>query len=226
MDFAPIVSTALGIVFILQIIIIVQVSSLIKRFKSGETDIPTSRPVKTNRSLKEGKRDKRSQETETQAPVSSVEKSLRDINLRLKNAERDQERARKKLSVSDSRGPRKKPGRDRQRKPIKRRESGRKNQNFRGKPASSTRDEKTSNTVQPSPSKKEEAPQDQVKQTPTPVIQSDSSSELGFGRGNKITVKRRTLENEKPEEKSPDEQPSTGEVTESEKEQNISFGRR
>jgi hypothetical protein len=226
MDLASVVSTALGIVFILQIIIIIQVSSLMKRIKSGKPDFPTAKPFKKERNIKEGKKAKRPQEPEKQAPVTSVEKSLRDINLRLKNAERDQERARKKLSVPDSRGPRKKPGRDGQRRSIKRREGGRKNQNYRERPAARTHDKKTSDTFKPSPPIKEETPQELIKQTPAPVSQSNSSSEQGFGRGSKVTVKRRTLENGKNGEKSPDEKPSAVEVTKTEKEQDISFGRR
>ena len=227
MDLASVVSTALGIVFILQIIIIIQVSSLMKRVKGGKPDFSTSNPIKRDRSIKEGKKFKRPQETKTQAPVSSVDKSLRDINLRLKNAERDQEKARKKLSVPGPRGPRKKPGREGPGRSIKRRDGGRKNQNYRERPAASTRDKKTFDTLKPPPSiKKEEAPQELTKPTPVPVPQSESSSEQGFGRGSKVTVKRRNLENGKNEEKSPDEKPSAVDVTEAEKEQNISFGRR
>lgn len=226
MDLAPVVSTALGIVFILQIIIIIQVSSLMKRVKGGKPDFPVSKPFKKDHSIKEGRKDKRPQETETQAPVSSVDKSLRDINLRLKNAERDQERARRKLSAHDSRGPGKKGGREGQRRSIKRRDGGRKNQNFREKPAPRIHDKKPSDTFQPPPSIKEEAPQEQTKQASAPVLQNDSSPDQGFGRGSKIIVKRRTLENGKTEEKISDEKPSAIEVNETEKEQNISFGRR
>ncbi len=233
MDLAPIVSTALGIVFILQIIIIIQVSSLMRRVKSGKPDFPTSKPFIKDRSIKGGmkkgkeyKKAKRPQETKIQSPVSSVEKSLRDINLRLKNAERDQEKARKKLSVPESKGPRKKPFREGPRKPIQRREGGSKKPNIREKTSFKPRQERAPDTFQSPPPVKKEAPQDLIIQTPAPVSQSEISPEQGFGRGSKITVKRRNLENGKTEEKIPDGQPSAVDVIETETEQNISFGRR
>ena len=226
MDYAPIVTTALGVVFILQIILIIQVSSLIKRMKGRKPEIPAAKPFRKDRSRQEGQKIKRQQTVESKAPASSVEKSLRDINLRLKNAERDQERARKRLSTADTRSFKKKPAKEGIKKSIKRREGGRKKPNIREKTSFKPRQERAPDTFQSPPPVKKEAPQDLIIQTPAPVSQSEISPEQGFGRGSKITVERRNLENGKTEEKIPDGQPSAVDVIETETEQNISFGRR
>jgi len=230
MDLAPLVLTALAIIFILQIFTIVQVrriSALVKN--SGEKTPETfKRSDKRYRNARDRGQNRKSQKAGTQnkgdVPVSSVEKSLRDINLRLKNAERDQERARKKLgSNSDS---------DRRRgkgmKRIKRHSRDRK-QNQRGTPSKEFQLKQKNNSSSSSPveevsleSLSAPAPQEQ-KPNNTPT--SDES----FGRGNRITVKRRNLESKLKDETS---EQNSAEVstdytaTETSREQEISFGRR
>lgn len=226
MDYAPIVTTALGVVFILQIILIIQVSSLIKRMKGRKPEIPAAKPFRKDRSRQEGQKIKRQQTVELKAPASSVEKSLRDINLRLKNAERDQERARKRLSTTDTRSFKKKPAKEGIKKSIKRREGGREKPNFREKSSFKPRQERAPDTIQSPPPVKKEAPLELKKQAPIPTSQDASSSEQSFGRGSKVTVKRRSLDEEKAEPKISGENAGAVDETEAQKEQNISFGRR
>ena len=225
MDYAPIVTTALGVVFILQVILIIQVGSLIKRMKGRRPEIPSPRPFK-ERKKQEGRKTRRQQTVESQAPASSIDKSLRDINLRLKNAERDQERARKKLSSGDTRSFKRKPDKEGHKTAIKRRESGRKKQGPRDKSSFKPREEKKPDTFRSSPPIKKEAPVDLKKQAPIPTSQDVSSPEQSFGRGSKVTVKRRSLDDEKAEQKISGESAGAADETEAQKEQNISFGRR
>lgn len=237
MDYAPIVTTALGVVFILQIILIIQVSSLIRRMKGRKPEIPATKPFRKDRSRQEGKKIKRQQTVESKAPASSVEKSLRDINLRLKNAERDQERARKRLSTTDTRSFKKKPAKEGIQKSIKRREGGRKKPNFREKSSFKPRQERAPDTFQSPPPVKKEAPVELKKQAPIPAPQEVISTEPSFGRGSKVTVKRRSLDDEKAEPKISGE--NAGAIVENEaqkdlavvepevqKDQDVSFGRR
>jgi len=110
MDVATIVLTASSVIIILQLISIVLI---VKNKKSTvipqAAPAPAPQPVQDQRDFRKKRDDNRfnrrpAQEQRPKPPVPAqpqavdyVEKSLRDINLRLKNAERDQENARKKL---------------------------------------------------------------------------------------------------------------------------------
>lgn len=232
MDLAPLVLTALGIVFIIQILIIIQIiriNALLGNLRGSKSEFSSQKSSKKDRSFRRDTKVNKKQAAEsrpkTQAPVSSVEKSLRDINLRLKNAERDQERARKKLSVSDSRGSGKRSDRERGKKPIKRR-GQQKGQKFQKKAPPKHQKVKTRTPVSPPPSTSEEVSLDSLK--PAQLSVSDAkvinSPEENFGRGSKVIVKRRSLSNSK--ENGSDERPAEVNGSETSEEQKISFGRR
>jgi hypothetical protein len=108
MDSATLVLSALAIIIILQIVLIVLI---VRGRKTAEKPAPVAVPPASNDSRDPGKRrddnrfnkrpmmDQRPKpfvRSEPQ-PVDRMETSLRDINLRLKNAERDQENARKNI---------------------------------------------------------------------------------------------------------------------------------
>lgn len=259
---APLVLTALGIIFILQIITIIQVvriSALVKN-KRERTHEQTRKPVKKYRNARESqkpnKHQARSPQPKGKPPVTSVDKSLRDINLRLKNAERDQERARKKLGGSDSQDSGRKSGRDRDqgrnrgrdrdrdqgrdrdrdqgrnrdrdrsKKPIQRRNRD-SNQNFQRKPSTETAGVQPPQSALPTSSPVEEVSLDSLKTAPVsePNVNVTNSSENNFGRGTKISVKRRTLE-DTPQEETSIEQSAVVNDTPASEEQEINFGRR
>ncbi len=119
MDLASLVLTALGLVFLLQIVIILQIKKIntILQTRQGKRSGPTSEKYpRKDRKPRENKKTVKQQVSNTppkkHAQISSVDKSLRDINLRLKNAERDQEKARKKLSVKEKKDSERKTGRE------------------------------------------------------------------------------------------------------------------
>jgi hypothetical protein len=108
MDLAPIVITALAIIIILQIISIILMvkgkKAVVKPEPAGI--VPVSNDNRDFRKKREDNRfnkrpviDQRERPfvPPQPQPVDHVEKSLRDINLKLKNAERDQESARRKI---------------------------------------------------------------------------------------------------------------------------------
>ena len=106
MDVATIVLTASAITLVLQIIVIVLVLDTRKKFNQGlHEEKPSSLDPRDMRKPKDvGSRTigKPPQDHKNRAPVpphniEHVERSLRDINLRLKNAERDQEKERQRI---------------------------------------------------------------------------------------------------------------------------------
>lgn len=112
MESAALVLTALAIVVILQIITIALVLS---NKKQNRRNTKESRPVNNPGHQRAEKRDNRrnsrrpnqdnrsrSNQQKESASIDPVEKSLRDINLKLKNAEKDQENARRKMQENSS----------------------------------------------------------------------------------------------------------------------------
>lgn len=122
MDLAPLVLTALGIIFVLQLITIISVMRIKNAISSHSHDSKPNEPMaeKEFRRDRFQKENRKPQFTEghqkpaQQGPVTSVDKSLRDINLRLKNAERDQEKVRQRIGGNQEQGNRD-PGRRRDR---------------------------------------------------------------------------------------------------------------
>ena len=106
MDTATLVLTAVIVSIVLQIVLIIIVLDMKK--KSGKTELkPSSNDTRDTRKPREhdnrfanAKRPHEQRPKPVQAQPQSadpVERSLRDINLRLKNAERDQEKERKRI---------------------------------------------------------------------------------------------------------------------------------
>ena len=228
MVLAPLVLTALGIIFLLQIITIIKINKAIaplgeKQNKTFQTSAQKS--LKKDRYTKESKKERRhpsGSKLEAKKPVSSVDKSLRDINLRLKNAERIQEKARRKMNVGDSTVSGKKSGRDGVIKSNKRRPEN--SRNFKSNSSSEARKFKPQAPVSSPSSKMEEVSIAPPKASPIPVAESINSSEESFGRDSKISVKRRTLD--KLKESISDERPAVADDTKTPEEQKVSFGRR
>ena len=109
-DVAPIVLTASAITVVLQIVLIALVIDTRKKLKREPAPEPSARPetpeVRKPREP-ENRFNRRPQQEQRNRPapvqpqnVEQVERSLRDINLRLKNAERDQEKERKRIKDS------------------------------------------------------------------------------------------------------------------------------
>jgi hypothetical protein len=118
MDVATIVLTASSVIIILQVVsIILIVKNKKNAVKTEPVPIQANQPANDQRDFRKRRDDNRFSRkpgfeprqrpvTPVQPPptVDHMEKSLRDINLKLKNAERDQEDARKKIR-DDVQGP-------------------------------------------------------------------------------------------------------------------------
>lgn len=236
MVLAPLVLTAVGVIFIMQIITIIQIGKITKlvRNRQERQSEPFRTSTKKHMASQDAKKYKKNQagggfQSKEKKAVTSVEKSLRDINLRLKNAERDQERARKKLGGGPSRDSDRRP--DKGRKQIKRHRRDRdrdrdRKQNLQRRTPNDVSNNQT-RLSQPS-SQTEEVSLESLKAAPVPNQNQTpaNSGDQGFGRGSQITVKRRTLES-KTREDAPQEQPAevTSNTSTSET-QDVSFGRR
>jgi hypothetical protein len=276
---APLVATAFAIVIILQIVILLQIrriSSSKKEVKEAVPQFSEQKVMRRDYPVKEDRKEKQDSLQKTHQPVSTVEKSLRDINLRLKNAERDQENARKKMNEKDFRNPGRRPHHDKG-KSFQRNRDGDNHDRTRGtqerqRPGFNPQAENNPPVPRPSPVDVSSRPKQEelIIQMPLPrpsppeiplqpkqeelIIQTPVQVEELFGRGSKITVKRRSLD--KPEENdgieteqtaeraevnkpvsemdleseqvktAPDETTGTGEQKLDSEEQKMSFGRR
>lgn len=209
----PLVLTALFLLLILQIITLIRVERVNARVFQKQN---TNKNVSAHKSSKKEfntinkRKDKKQpsrQRSKEKPPVSSVDKSLRDINLRLKNAERDQEKARRRLNENNGKGSGKKSKYNKPKKNNKNRnEISRDKRNFsRDKVSSGSPVVENEASPPPAPQKPLETPPIQDKVVSVPDNGNSNVSEPSFGRGNKITVKRRTLN--KPSEETPDKQP-------------------
>jgi hypothetical protein len=111
MDVATIVITASSIIIILQVVSIILIAKN-KKNVVEKVEVPLAQPTQTTYEQKDFRKRREDNRFNRRPPVEQkpkpaapqqpqavdyVEKSLRDINLRLKNAERDQENARKKI---------------------------------------------------------------------------------------------------------------------------------
>jgi hypothetical protein len=210
----PLVLTALFLLLILQIITIIRVERIHTQvFKKQDTNVKVSahksskKEFNTIEKRKDKKQLSKPRPKEQKPPVSSVDKSLRDINLRLKNAERDQEKARRRLNENTGKGSGKKNKYSKPKRNSKNRnESSRDKRNYsREKTSSGPPATKTETSHSITSQKPLDAPPVQEKAVSVPDNGSSSASEPSFGRGNKITVKRRNLNKsteERPEEQS------------------------
>ena len=158
---------------------------------------------------------------QTPQAIDPVEKSLRDINMRLKHAERDQEFARKKIQENFPRGDhRNRDDRDRggnrDRNRDHQRNPRRDNWQDRNRYDSSQPQqpapvaaqslqvqepafEKAPQIPAPVPQPAIERPMVSAATGPTTLVPSDFSSEDSLQHGRKIVVKRRVLKDELPE---------------------------
>ena len=118
-DLAPIVLTASVLMIVLQIILIMLVLDKKKKAKVITEEKPVHHEIKDLRKPRENenrfnRRPPHEQRVKpalapTQNP-DPMERSLRDINLRLKNAERDQEKERRRIKDTMGNGPQQKRG--------------------------------------------------------------------------------------------------------------------
>ena len=114
MEFAIIILTTLAVIFLLQIIILLNqqkngklVRELIvqrtKAFQNDRVERGDRFPDRKENKFRQNRQDFRSKSqhapsmSSSSGDVDTMEKSLRDINLKLKNAERDQEAARRRI---------------------------------------------------------------------------------------------------------------------------------
>jgi hypothetical protein len=237
---APIVITASALTIILQIVLIILVLDTKKKPKFDLKEKPLSAAAPeirdarkprehenrfNNRRPSFDQRAKPSSASSTAAPIQNVdpvERSLRDINLRLKNAERDQEKERRRIKDTIAPPPHK---RNDLNKPRERNEGFRRNDRPRqdfvqqrsAEPPKPVREERPSLPLveprenKPTPSAVAIPPQPEVFPLPTPgpvqpivkqadpVFELDISSSIdkeNFQHGRKIMVKRRMLKAE------------------------------
>jgi hypothetical protein len=223
-------------VVLLQIVSMAQIAGIRKSLRTPREERPAApqqqgdrfekRPSDFRRHERHDRRpfpDQRPQQPAPAAtPIDPVEKSLRDINLRLKSAEREQESARRKIQDNFSRGdqPRNRDDRDRGR--------GNRDRDFHRTPRRDNwQDQNRSSGFQqqqPAPSGlpqlQKNGPFVEKKETggpapesPVPVQQSlpaavqntgvaDFNADQNIDHGLKIIVKRRMLKDELPEETS------------------------
>jgi hypothetical protein len=125
MELALMAITISIVVLVVQVVSLVLITGMRKSLKNLKevrplpSAVPSDRFEKRNpdfrRHEKRPYQDQRPQQPAAVTPIDPVEKSLRDINLRLKSAERDQEFARRKIQENFSRGdrPRDRDDRDR-----------------------------------------------------------------------------------------------------------------
>lgn len=135
-------------------------------------------------------------------PAPSVDKSLRDINLRLKSAERDQAQARKSIkgAVDPNENSGKRSGKegDRSQKEGKRSRRGGRRRDSRRKPdRDRNRDQRNSREPQRETKDSQPAPPRESSGGQAPVVEKRQDVE----HGRKVVVKRRTLPGENPSEK-------------------------
>jgi hypothetical protein len=242
-DSAPIVLTASVLMIILQIILIVLVLDKKKKAKVITEEKPVHHEIKDPKKPRENEnRFTRRPPLEQRvkpapAPAQNpdqMERSLRDINLRLKNAERDQEKERRRIKDTIGNGPQQKRG-DFSR-PRDRNEGFRRNerprQDFQQRQASEPQKPIVREEMPIKPAPVSAAPVDEQKEikpivsvipanNPSPIAPvelkakpSDSAFEIepieienseNLQHGRKFAVKRRVLKAEDQEEKS--EQP-------------------
>lgn len=240
--------TTLIVVVILQIIILANQqknSKLIKEFVANRAKHHPDRDRSNDRRDNNFRQQRNNQQNNNQrgaapqsstspAAVDNVEKSLRDINLKLKNAERDQEVARKRLNEGGTvRDPQDRPDRDRPPRNNRDRDGNRgrdghrrdRNGNSRGGNWRNNRGEGESrqgdgNSQLEHPAVENDA--DAVNETSSVVASSTSLPNLNpvdfdadLEHGRKFTVKRRALSDESaevgvaPSESSGTSEPST-----------------
>ena len=226
-------------VLLLQIVSMAQIAGIRKSLRTPREERPAApqqpgdrfekRPSDFRRNERHDRHDRRpfpdqrpQQPAPAATPIDPVEKSLRDINLRLKSAEREQESARRKIQDNFSRGdqPRNRDDRDRgrgnrdrdyQRNPRRdnwqdRNRSGGFQQQQQPAPAAPQQprsepvvEQKAANL----PAPESMAPVKQVvPQDLQETIVSDFSADQNLEHGRKIIVKRRMLKDELPEETS------------------------
>lgn len=142
-------------------------------------------------------------------PAPSVDKSLRDINLRLKSAERDQAQARKSIrgAVDPNENSGKRSGKEggrsqkeggRSQKEGKRSRRGGRRRDSRRKPdRDRNRDQRNSRKPQRETKDSQTAPSRESSGSQAPVVEKRQEVE----HGRKVVVKRRTLPGENPSEK-------------------------
>lgn len=236
----------LAVVFLLQIIILVKLNKVgatvaqLKERKSSRQDDRSAKGFNNKRgkdSIRKGnsttskRKSNKNTQNENTPSVSSVDKSLRDINLKLKNAEKDQEKARKK--ISEGNGPNKRNNHDSSK--VKKNDD-----NGNSKKSNRNNDTRRSNRPNNNSSDNNKAepktdPVSTVKSEPTTPppakeepVSVEKKSTPEFGRGKPATLKRRSLEDSDSatNETSSAQDNSSENNLENNSTQAISFGRR
>jgi hypothetical protein len=235
MDSASIVYTALGILFIMQCITLAAVISIKRTEEKGQEKRDTAGPAPFPR---DRERDQRDRERERRGPrpdnrpqqhgqpvpqpsTSSVDKSLREINLRLRNAERDQERARRHIDQSGNLGnsQQRQENRFRDKQLFNRRRDSRDNREQRGNrdqrnnrdnwQRNRDREQPRQHEARPEPRSQAPQPASPPQDAPAPPVAQQNPSpapapkveavapvvQENLEHGRKITVRRRVLPN-------------------------------
>jgi hypothetical protein len=93
-----IIIAMLAVIVVLQIVILIRIGKSALNITEKKPSSIDSKPMRRDGGEREERKERQDSQPRPHQPVSTVDKSLRDINLRLKNAERDQEKARSKMS--------------------------------------------------------------------------------------------------------------------------------
>lgn len=233
MELALIAIIIAAIVLLLQIVSIAQITGIRRSLGTPRDGRPApmqhgDRFEKRNQDFRRHERrpfsdqNQRPQQHASPAPVDPVEKSLRDINLRLKSAERDQESARRRMQEGFPRGDNNRHrddhgrGGNRDRDRNYNRDHRRDNWQDRNRsggfqqqqPAPAAPQQPRSEPVVEKKPVDLPAPEPQapVQQIPPQDLQetivSDFNADQNLQHGRKIIVKRRTLKDESAEETS------------------------
>ena len=232
MSEASIVLTTLSIITIIfQIVIVIKLNYLKNRIDKKAKEMPVIQNTYNQHNRKDinnsnERKDRRPpiQNKPQSTQNVTVEKSLRDINLKLKNAERDQDKARKRMnphSNNDSQKNQKRGNRDQDSKRQMKRFYDHNNNNAQNNGSQQKTDrfspenETNANPPYVQAVEKNTSINEPIQNTAVPIevknevestilhdeqlTSSENQNESSYGRGSKITVRRRSLQQGKEE---------------------------
>lgn len=207
-----------------------KLAELIQNMQTRTSQVSPNRSLKNDRRTNDHRRIKKQNtgvssqsKSKSPIPVNSVDKSLRDINLRLKNAERDQEKARQNLNKNQGSAHHKKSNRDFMKKNIKRRNDFKhdsQKKSLSDSPESDLIKNKSTSSPELLVATSSVSKENKLKQRDNEVDLVKANTE----QESKIIVKRRHLGTQKDD--IPSEQTMNNDKSDIQMENKIRFGRR
>jgi hypothetical protein len=262
MEFAA-ATTALAVLIILQIATLYMVARSIKLLNTVVENLQQRNARRSERKPRERRDNRRSRnrpqqdsnkksaQSEKSAPSApkfeGVDKSLREINLRLKSAERDQEKARKQVTDGNGQQGRRRKNRSNRRRDDRRQQNDQPVENARNESRAPTATEHENAPVKgpenkPEPRREKQHAEEKVETatktvaTETRVEEAARDENDNLEHGRRFSVKRRALkvDEESSEGASSDQQsngdqqsaPEQGEFSSQRDSEEVSYGRR